>query len=508
VLLKQHCLFCLLLSSWFLKLRVFTEKVFDMNKFLLSLVFIVLNIFGLDKDVIRFQELVAKSQIFDHKNNFPTQANRIAMITEQSERLQNGIEKQANATRPIIHAQVLSLIEDFLLYKKNYGTDIEKQLYVDMTMLSFIDRLLVNRPLMFMTESDQYLLRNHETGYGGFESIGTYNEKAPLLLVDYLSYDEMQIAALLGVSTPTCFINNGSRDNRAIPTSFDAHQEMGIYTGLVGARFEKPGFMEYQHMIITEQQNTHKNGYGLQKDKNKTLLTIFLEWFYGHEMENVSLKESRLLALWELFYDEKFPTFDEAKSNVQNKYIRLNATTYLNASVYKKRMKMVLEPYLLDAHQRGIEESRQVYCRVVGLGLGVWKKSSQQAKLMFEVYREIIQSNNLHSITDIDFTFFSDLVANKEMRNIQSISSLDGHQVNIHFTQNNPANKLINGNADKLLVAMYAWDGNAYPGNEYWAGQLTASGDPAAACCSTIAELQNPLINHNVSSRKLFIAGQ
>jgi hypothetical protein len=54
---------------------------------------------------------------------------------------------------------------------------------------------------------------------------------------------------------------------------------------------------------------------------------------------------------------------------------------------------------------------------------------------------------------------------------------------------------------------MYAWDGNAYPGNEYWIGALTASGDPAAACCSTIAELQNPLINKNLSSKKLLIVG-
>lgn len=66
------------------------------------------------------------------------------------------------------------------------------------------------------------------------------------------------------------------------------------------------------------------------------------------------------------------------------------------------------------------------------------------------------------------------------------------------FSKRNPAEKLTGG---ELLVLSYAWDGNAFPGNEYWGGSLAGSGDPAAACMSTIAELHNPLVNPEFTRR-------
>jgi hypothetical protein len=66
---------------------------------------------------------------------------------------------------------------------------------------------------MFQNSTDFYLLRDGVIrGNGGFEMIGKDEERAPLVLKDYISYDEMQIAALLGVTVPTYFINTYPSD--------------------------------------------------------------------------------------------------------------------------------------------------------------------------------------------------------------------------------------------------------------------------------------------------------
>ncbi len=431
---------------------------------------------------ITFAQLAKNSVEFEKKySSFPTQANRIQAIAGQDTTKQATIAQQARKTYPMVHARVTGLIESFLAYKLVYGTPIEKRVYKNMSMLEFVNRLLEKRPLMFMTDKDQYILRNGAKGFGGFEALGTAQEKAPLVLKDYISYDEMQVAALLGVSVPTYFINDGDRNNQAIPNYKNKpYEPVGIYTGLVGARFEKPGLMEWQHMIVTPEQNIAANGYG--------------------STASPANPRTQLLGIWEAFYGMKCATFEQAQQDTSGRFAQISATAYLDTALYKKRLRMVIEPFLVDAHVRGSSQGKKVYVHAVGLGLGVWQISPIQANLMLDVYAQIIQERNLSAISDIDFSWFP----NASHGHGKSVLS-NNKNIAIHFSQRNPAAKLVGHNAGKLLVAMYAWDGNAYPGNEYWMGALTASGDPAAACCSTIAELQNPLINPNVAAKNLLI---
>jgi len=48
----------------------------------------------------------------------------------------------AAAARPVAHEAVLALAENFLVWKRQFGTEKEKSLYEDMSLISFVDRLL------------------------------------------------------------------------------------------------------------------------------------------------------------------------------------------------------------------------------------------------------------------------------------------------------------------------------------------------------------------------------
>ena len=211
---------------------------------------------------VTFEQLKKNSDEFFRHNpgcKVQTSANMVGSMKQHKEK----IELFANKAYPVIHEKVVTLIEDFLLYKKEKGSLVEKDLFSNMSFLKFVDRLICKRPLVFMTSVDSWLAKDGTYGAGGWDVIGTENETDPKLkLENFLSYDEIKIAALLQLSTPTLLINNGSRDNVGRPGPPGSFTEEAVYVGAVGARFEVAGRMEFQDIVVDSKQNTEIHGYG------------------------------------------------------------------------------------------------------------------------------------------------------------------------------------------------------------------------------------------------------
>ena len=412
-----------------------------------------------------YEQLVLRSRSLPYEA--PTGANRLEALRERADE----VEEHASAVRPILMERTHQLISDFLAHKSSAGSRVEQRLYEGMSEQAFISRLFARRPLTFMGSEDYHLLPDGTKSQGGFDLIGSEQERPPYCLKNLLSYDEMGISALLGLSIPTHFINRGDRQNEGRPGHKGTFEARGIYTGLVGARFERSGRMEWRQMLLTPQQRSAGSDFGP---------TSLPEGPGGY---------------WARFYGLPFlPTWSEAIGSAPGRYVAIRDDLLLDTLVFRSRIQAVLEPFLLDANERAEQVGRRAYVHVVGLGLGVWKVSAAQHPLFIEALAEVLRTRALPHIADVDFSWFGDSSSCGGVRDGELWEEGE-NRLRIHFSQRDPAEPLSGQNEGKLLVAMYAWDSNSLPGNEYWIGSLSASGDPAAACCSTIGELGNPAVN-------------
>ncbi|KAI8956440.1 hypothetical protein F5Y11DRAFT_211050 [Daldinia sp. FL1419] len=384
---------------------------------------------------------------------FPTTNNRIVHFPPDV------IRQDALDTRVVVHGKFPLLVEQFLAHKRTYGSSIEKQLYgPDWTFSQQVARLLQKRALSFVGSGDSTLLRTGQTfaiGDAFWDSVGV--EGTPFeILEEYLTYDEIMLGSLMGVSGPSYFINAGSRYNRSEIQDLGTFEPRGIIIGLVGARFERPGRMDSNFILAGDKR----------KRQHPELTRIFLDFF------GVTKK--------------------------QDDHIR-----GFSPSAYFARMRITSDILLLEANERAKAVGRKAYVYIVGLGLGVWARDQMQPSLYIDAFKStlITLKKKLKNIGTLDFAWISP--GEESEKQIAHISTAMG--IVTKFSKNNPADLLGLEESRQLLVVSYAWDGNAFPGNEYWQGSLTASGDPAAACMSTIAELHNPLVNPNFTQRIMVV---
>jgi|GEM_PF-987029 len=457
------------------------------------------NILPTPEIVVNFQDLVNRSDQFATRllNGMPTQNNLIKNFATNS-LLQDEVVKHARETRPVLPARVWLFIHSFLDYKRKYGTPKEQALYKDMTRDAFVNRLISARPLTFFMKNDSYLLRDGFTqgcDNDAFKRIGIDKEEKGISLDDYQSYFEMQFSAFLSVFVPTHFINSGDRYNQGNIGNAETYEPKGIYVGLVGARFEREDVMESEHMLITPQKNTAEQGYGISADPNnpKTIELRLWAEMYGSCVKGTCT----------------FPEYREVEEDLERndpdaiaRFLKVKGDVYLDTFVYRERLRLVIESFLLEANECAGRKGQLAYLHLVGLGLGVWQVDKKQEEIMLQVYADLLQQHSLKNISDLNFSWFKNHSCGPA-NNGDTLSDRDGHPIKIHFSKRNPADKLKGDDEGKLLIAQYAWDSNAYPGNEYWQGLLSASGDPAAACCSTIPELQNPEINPYLDAKNL-----
>ena len=348
-------------------------------------------------------------------------------------------------TRALVHGEMAACLRTFLDLVRFDPSHPLHDIYEAAAVRTAADlaaRLLTKRPLCFYGQKDKFTARSGATGTGLnalLEQEGAEN---------YLTYDEIQLAAMLSISCFTPFVNAGGRFNSG-EAATTPHVTEGVYVGCVGARFEKPGVMEHRYL--------------------------------AESFEPTSATEALI---------RSFLVGDSTQT------LRLGPEYTLHLAGYRKRMRMTIEPFLEDAQRRGEQAgNRPVYVRIVGLGLGVWSPpgegvNKKLAECMMEIYRLYIRQR-CPLIQNVEF-LWSPLAP----ASVPVVEESGGCQFRFNPSTvehgGEPAAPLPESCRDHLLVAQFAWDGGAYVGNEFWDGKLTDSGDPAAVCCSALAALATP----------------
>ncbi len=369
-------------------------------------------------------------------------------------------------------SRVQRLIQGFLEHKREFGSLSEKAVYENLEWepSGLLDRLFRKRCVCFLNNNDIWKLRDGTNGAGGFEDVGCDGKQTrPLVIFDVLSYDEIAINALLGFSSFSKFFNRGGRSNEGIAEHPSLFVHDGIVVGMVGSRLDAPPCtMEFQHIVVTKNQNTIMNGYGTDEERRRGC-------------NNCQMKRGRreLMQLWARFYGvSHFPLYDEALASSDNEnfdrlYEDVNGDMmFFNKEVYVSRVSIMAETLLFEANKRGRDEGKRSYVHIVGLGLGVWGvKQSLQAKLYISTFLEVASKHagNLIYIGVLDFSY----VVEPSKRETWEL--YPGLPFKVHFSYRNPQS--VGNDVDKmLLIVSYAWDGNAWPGNEFYFGNLSSSG--------------------------------
>lgn len=222
-------------------------------------------------------------------------------------------------------------------------------------------RLFLKRALVFYGFHDVTILRDGSSCQSSeWNTVADDGSDNKLTLQEYLTYDEMCISSLIGICSPTYFINNGNRNNCGSlmdlneEDGIDAFERFGYYAGLVGARFERKDRMESRFILVQPEFNTKNNGFGELASQTTHVFSLLALWanFYFSEdtawcnnsdTSDLFRNSDSMKHFFPLFEDvERFVSQNPNQSRYylhqKNKYVK---PLYFDIDIYKRRIELV-----------------------------------------------------------------------------------------------------------------------------------------------------------------------
>ena len=90
--------------------------------------------------VEHISQIIDKSKTFCELNPYPSKTTLLQTLLSKGVKEEVLLEN-TNSSYPIIHHSVLNLLKNFLILKKQNGSNIEKKIYKGMDVSDFINRL-------------------------------------------------------------------------------------------------------------------------------------------------------------------------------------------------------------------------------------------------------------------------------------------------------------------------------------------------------------------------------
>ncbi|RVE42890.1 hypothetical protein evm_012470 [Chilo suppressalis] len=260
--------------------------------------------------------------------------------------------------------------------------------------------------------------------------------------------------------------------------------------------------MDYEDMVVTEQQNTERDGYGPRPERGSSGNQAKIAWrnMWEEFYQVPSITHSQL-------YKDITPLPCSGNRVFSSIWSRVKTAAFHNVTYYR-RLRVMFDTVLVEADSRAKHEGKHAFVNIIGAGLGVWKYSPHQTDIfvlsVLRRVRALLVAGRLHHVSDVNMayikpgTLVAALFKSHDGNGDKLFFKNENHPrggINVQLQNREPSSKLKGEHEGKLLVLTYPWDGNAHPGNEFWIGKLKTSGDPAAACSTQVSELHNAHIN-------------